>query len=215
MKTKKKNKGVFTVELTLIFPVIFLSILAVMYMSIIHYQNIATAAVAMQSANRIAAYWQYIGDGSTDMLNGTRGESAAQLLIESDFKHRDPYRNIIDGNRGNRERAAQDYANSLIRALPSFYSDGRDAELKVEVQSSPHRDGKGGALQAVKGASFLFPYIEVSAERKYINPLGRAFAQFGVGERESRTIRATAPLTTNAEFIRNIDFIQEMVDKYK
>lgn len=71
----KSNKGMFTVELTLIFPIIFLAILAVIYMSIIHYQNITTAAVAMQSANRVAAYWQYIGDGSTEMLTGTRGES--------------------------------------------------------------------------------------------------------------------------------------------
>lgn len=195
MRQIKHNKGVFTVELTLIFPVIFLAILAVLYMSIIHYQNMITSAVAMQSANRIAAYWQYIGDESTEMLDGTRSGSAAQLLIESDFKHRDPYRNIIDGNKGNRTRAGQVYANSLIGGLPSFYSDGSDAQIQVK-----------------KAGCFLMPYIEVTTERQFINPLGRSFEQFGIGDREQRKVRATAPLTSNAEFVRNIDFMQEVIE---
>jgi len=195
VKHKKNNKGLFTVELTLIFPVIFLAILAVLYMSIIHYQNIITSAVAMQSANRIAAYWQYIGDESTEMLDGSRSGSAQQLLIESDFKHRDPYRSIIDGNRGNRTRAGQVYANSLIKALPSYYSDGSDAQIQVK-----------------KAGCFLMPYIEVTTERQYLNPLGRSFEQFGIGSREQRTVRATAPLTSNAEFVRNIDFMKEMIE---
>lgn len=120
------------------------------------------------------------------------------LLIEEDFKNRDPYRNIIDGNKGKREYAAQEYSNSLIGAIPTFYSDGKNAKLQV------HKKG-----------NFLMPYIEVSAERKYINPLGRSFEQFGIGTIESRTIRATAPLTSNAEFVRNIDFIQEVIEDLK
>ena len=195
---KRSEKGIFTVELAIIFPVIFLSILVIIFMSIVHYQNIATSAAVMQSANRISAYWQYIGDGSMEMLNGTRGESAATLLIQDDFKHRDPYRAIIDTKKGGRIQAGQEYANSLIYGLPSFYSSSRDAHIEVK-----------------KGGNFIIPYVEVSAERTYTNPLGRLFEPYGVGAREKNTVRAKAPLTANVEFIRNIDFVGEMIEKNK
>lgn len=195
---RKKLRGVLTVELTLIFPVIFLGMMAVMYMSIIQYQNVINAAAVMQSANRIAAYWPYIGDGSAAMLNPSAETSAASLLHVSYFANNDPYRNLYDGNRGNRLSAGQNYANSLIGALPSFYESESAAEIRVQ-----------------KTGNFLIPNITVSVEKHYVNPFGQGFQQFGIGNKVDSIVKTTAPLTSDAEFVRNIDFVQEMIEKHK
>ncbi len=196
MKQKKRNKGVFTVELTLIFPVIFLAILSVMYLSIIHYQNITTSAMAMQSANRIAAYWQFIEDERPSILYATNAEN---MLVSDDFDNCDPYRYILGTKRSNemRKRNSNVYIQNQMGRLTKYYEAG-EAAIVVE---------KKGFL--------LNPYIEVSVTRQYVNPLGNLLEAFGVGSREQRTVRATAPLMNQTELIRNIEFIEEQIEKLK
>ena len=55
----KRNmlKGSMTVELAIIFPVIFLVILGILSMCITQHQNMVTASAAMQAAARGASYW--------------------------------------------------------------------------------------------------------------------------------------------------------------
>lgn len=196
MKQRQQSKGMFTVELTLIFPVIFLSILAVMYMSVIHYQNITTSAMAMQSANRIAAYWQFIEDDRPSILYATR---AKDMLVSDDFEDCDPYRYLIGTESSNavRNRNSNLYIQNQMGRLTKYYEDGQ-ATIAVEK--------KGG---------FLNPYIEVSVTRQYANPLGNLLESFGIGSREQRTVRATAPLMNQTELIRNVEFIEEQIEKLK
>lgn len=196
MKQQKRNKGVFTVELTLIFPVIFLAILSVMYLSIIHYQNIITSAMAMQSANRIAAYWQFIEDEKPSVLYAT---NARDMLVSDDFENCDPYRYILGTGSSNemRKHNSNVYIQNQMGRLTKYYEAG-EAAIVVE---------KKGFL--------LNPYIEVSVTRQYVNPLGNLLETFGVGSREERTVRATAPLMNQTELIRNIEFIEEQIEKLK
>lgn len=199
MKQKKRNKGVFTVELTLIFPVIFLAILSVMYLSIIHYQNITTSAMAMQSANRIAAYWQFIEDERPSILYAT---NARDMLVSDDFENCDPYRYILGTGSSNetRKRNSNVYIQNQMGKLTKYYEAGEAAIVVKKVE-------KKGFL--------LNPYIEVSVTRQYVNPLGNLLEAFGVGSREERTVRATAPLMNQTELIRNIEFIEEQIEKLK
>ena len=193
---KRKSKGVFTVELAIIFPVIFLSILAVMYLSIIHYQNITTSAMAMQSANRIAAYWQFIEDDRPSILYAN---NARDMLVSADFENCDPYRYILGTRRSNemRRQNSMRYINNQMDRLTNYYEVGQ-ADIVVE-----------------KKGNFLNPYVEVSVTRQYLNPLGNLMESVGVGSRENRTVRATAPLMNQTELIRNIEFIEEQIEKLK
>lgn len=200
MKQKKRNKGVFTVELTLIFPVIFLAILSVMYLSIIHYQNITTSAMAMQSANRIAAYWQFIEDERPSILYAT---NARDMLVSDDFENCDPYRYILGTGSSNemRKRNSNVYIQNQMGRLTKYYEAG---EAAIVVENVVEKKG-----------FLLNPYIEVSVTRQYVNPLGNLLEAFGVGSREERTVRATAPLMNQTELIRNIEFIEEQIEKLK
>ncbi len=195
MRKSQNINGSFTIELAIIFPLIFLSILAVIYMSIIHYQNITTSAMAMQSANRIAAYWQFIEDDRPSILYAS---NARAMLVSDDFENCDPYRYIVTGPSNKvRIRNSRLYMNQQMGMLTKYYETGQPS------------------IVINKQGFLLNPYVEVLVTRQYLNPLGNLFEVFGIGSREQRTVRATAPLMNQTELIRNIEFIEEQIEKLK
>lgn len=190
---KNSQRGSTTVEAALILPVIFLGIIAILYISIIHYQNIATSAAVMRSANRISVNWQHIDEESPTVLNETN--EAELMLSKENFAVHDPYRFIIDGKKGKREENGRKYALRLAGEVPKFYTNQSDNK----------------EMQVNKTGNFFIHYIEVSTNKSYTNPLGGALESFGVGAGSKDDIKAKTVLTSSTEFIRNIGFINELV----
>lgn len=187
---KKNSKGMFTLELTILFPIIFGVILIIMYLSVVHYQNIVLSSAAMQSANRISANWQYLGSDTPSIL---RDGSARDMVRKEDFVHSNPYRNFMVG--GKRKENAQRYANQLVNSSPGFYSNGQDAAVTVN-----------------KVTENLFnTYIEVTVTKGYSNPFGNIYEKLGFERKNEEKMRATAPLVDKTEFIRNIRFIEDLL----
>ncbi|OEF99073.1 hypothetical protein BHF71_02505 [Vulcanibacillus modesticaldus] len=56
-RLQKKEKGSFTVEASLIFPIIFLFIVLLIFLSVIAYQKVLLYYVATQAADRVAFNW--------------------------------------------------------------------------------------------------------------------------------------------------------------
>lgn len=61
MRKKNRKKGSMTVEMAILFPVVFFTILGILYICIVHYQNIVAGTAAMQAAARGAACWDKLG----------------------------------------------------------------------------------------------------------------------------------------------------------
>lgn len=198
MSVKNRIKqGSATVEAVLLIPLIFLGIVGIIYLSIIHYQNISTVGAAMQSANRISIAWPYIGSASPSILKEV--DSAEKMLSRSDFIIHDPYRFIIDSKKSKREENSKNYAYRLANKVPKFYTTEQDnSEITVK---------KTGFL--------LSQYVEVSTNKSYINPLGKAMEKIGISEKETNIVTAKAKLTSPTEFIRNVEFIRKLVQLNK
>lgn len=189
-KQHKATKGMFTLELTLLFPIIFGVILIMMYLSAVHYQNIVLSSAAMQSANRIAANWQYLGGSNPSIL---RDGTAEDMLRKSDFVHSNPYRNLMAG--GERLENAQRYANKVISGSSGFYTGGQKPAISVRKVTE----------------NFFNSYIEVTVTQGYINPFGNLYDKLGFTRKTQEKMRATAPLVDKTEFIRTIVFIEELL----
>jgi hypothetical protein len=197
----KRERGSVTVEMTIVFPIVFLTIVGMIYMSIVKYQNIVTATAAMQTAARAAANWNTIG-GNPD--NGDAGwytreyDGIKVLIPRPNYSEHDPYGSILDLRSANREKNTADYMSWIMSGNPEIFDD-------AEITGTPTAD-KSGLLQK---------YITVSIKKTYINPLGNLLESVGIASRESRTITAKAPLNTPTEFIRNVSYIMELVRESK
>ena len=192
----KRNmlKGSMTVELAIVFPVIFLVILGILSMCITQHQNMVTASAAMQAAARGASYWDKIsGAGAWDFQ--LSGGSDDGKLVSMDFTDHDPYRYLLDTKKGNRVKNTEAYAKWLMGQNP-------DVAIGEEETSEPKADKTGGFLQK---------YVSVTVTKKYTNPMGPLLERIGVYTKEDRTITASAPLNTPTDFIRNISFIYDQI----
>lgn len=184
-----------TVELAILFPVIFLIILGILSLCLIQYQNTVTASAAMQAANRGAAYWDKISEeGAWDFqLSGS--ETAGGKLVGMDFTDHDPYRYLLDTKKGNRLSNTEAYADWLL-------GQNVNVTLGEEETGAPKVDKTGGFLQK---------YVTVTVTKQYTNPLGSMLERLGIYSGEDRVITASAPLNTPTEFIRNISFFYDQI----
>ena len=196
----KKEKGMFTVEAVFIIPIMILMIFGIIYLSAVHYQNIVAVAEATRAANRVAAYWSYIGDINPAPLRNAKDIEASELITEDMYTERSPYRYLIEtgsaisgsfGGISKRKDNGQKYADARISGLKfDAYNDknGNHSELTTEV-------------------SFLSSYVTVSVRKKYLNPLGRLLEILGIAEVSDYSSSAKSLITSPSEFIRNVDMI--------
>lgn len=194
-KETERQKGMFTVEAVLIVPLMIFCILGIIYLSILLYQNTVAVAEATRAANRAAAYWSYIGVDEPPAL--TDETDASALITEESYTDRSPYRFIAESittKNSKRLKNSEQYAKTRISGIAfEAYTDGNAADLTVKVASN-----------------FLSSSLQVTVNKKYINPLGNLLTKLGIGERQDYTSTASAPVTNPTEFIRNVDTLYDI-----
>lgn len=192
---QKYWKGSMTVELAILFPVIFLIILGILSICLTQYQNMVTASAAMQAATRGATYWDKLGGAGAWDFQLSDAETDGGKLVSMDFTDHDPYRYLLDTKKGNRLTNTQAYANWLL-------GQNVNVTLGEETTSQPKADKTGGFLQK---------YVTVTVTKQYTNPLGSMLERLGIYSAENRVITASAPLNTPSEFIRNMSFLYDQI----
>lgn len=194
-KKSERQKGMFTVEAVLIVPLMIMCILGIIYLSILLYQNTVAVAEATRAANRAAAYWSYIGGDDPPAL--TDDTPAAELITEESYTDRSPYRFITESittKSSKRLKNSEQYAKTRVSGIAfDAYTDGNAADLTVKTVYS-----------------FLSSSLEVTVNKKYINPLGNLLTKLGIGERQDYSSTASAPITNPTEFIRNVDTLYDV-----
>jgi hypothetical protein len=188
-------RGSMTVELAIIFPVIFLVILGILSLCLVHYQNLVTASAAMEAAARGASYWDKLGgEGAWDFQSGSAGSESGRM-VGTDYTDHDPYRYFFDTKNGRRIANTESFAKWLLGRSP-------DVTIGKAQVGDPKADKTGGFLQK---------YVTVTVTNRYTNPLGALFSRVGIGLPDTVEITASAPLNTPVEFIRNATFLYDQV----
>ena len=199
---QKTLKGSMTVEMDIIFPEIFFTILGILSKCLTHYQNIVTGAAAMEAAARGAAYWDKIGGSLAWDFQASNAGSAGGKPASPSFTEHDPYRYIFDGNKGQRLTNIQAFARWRLDQNPNV-------TLGEETTGEPKVD-KGGF--GGEGWGLLQKYVTVTVKKKYTNPVDSLLESVGIKLPSEREITASAPLNTPTEFIRNMSLISDWIN---
>ena len=134
----KKFRGAYTVEAAFIVPLMIISIFAIIYLSVAHYQSIVSVAEATRSANRVASYWSYIGFANPPALKDSDDVKASEIITASMYDKRSPYRFITElisesaGQKGNGMRInnGKKYTNSRISGIKLIHTVIRHIRIK-------------------------------------------------------------------------------------
>lgn len=197
LKLTKKAKGSFAVEATLIFPLIMFIMFALIYLTIIHYQNNVMIAESIRAMNRAGAYWQYIDMGMVDEKNMFgKTEKTIDYIDYTDktipfpFDDRVPAAGIINFRtiaKRNAYRSLVDVVSEAIskiskdkiqltkkKANASKYVESRVANVKFkQYEPNDENDEVFTNIGAVTGSGFMFfgDDLKVDVGRSYINPM--------------------------------------------
>jgi hypothetical protein len=180
IKQFRDEKGSSIVEAAIIFPLIFLVIMAVIYISIIFYQRTYIRAAADLGAKRAAS-----------VFDNQRKDFATGAVKITDLGAGGLYQGIYDFNEDEKIRKAEE----TIKSWTSGLSIIKSVEETVKVEPVNY---------------IIYKKIRVDIEEKYHIPFGKFLSIFGMSE--YFTIKASSEETVNsqAEFIRNVDFLIEV-----
>lgn len=189
---KKKLKGSMTVEMAIVFPIIFFVILGVLELCITQYQNVITTTAVIQSAAKGAAYWDRLGGEEAWDFKLANADEPTGKMVNTDYSDHDPYSNIIDTKKDKKISNIQKYAAWLL---------GQNINLQNSTTEN----------LSVKKGGLIFKYIEVSVTKKYDRPLDALLVGYGFTSSAEKVITAKAPLNTPTGFIRDVTFIYDLV----
>lgn len=179
----RKTKGSFTVEASIIVPIMILSITAVIYMGLLLYQR-----TVIQSAAETAA-----ADGAAAWSSGV-GRIGTGKVSDASFDNIRLYRRIYDSDKEKRLEIIRNHAAELTER----------GELLNPVET---------VIQAEIKDYAVCRKLEVSITKSYILPLGNFLKIFGGSERFVINVKAASMLDEPVELIRTTDFILDMEKK--
>jgi hypothetical protein len=179
----RMTKGSFTVEASIIVPIMILSIAAVIYMGLLLYQR-----TIIQSAAETAA-----GDGAAAWSSGV-GRIGTGKLSNDSFDNIKLYRRI--------------YNSDKEKQLEIIRNHAADLALRGELLNPVETD-----IQAEIKDYAVCRKLEVSITKSYILPLGSFLKIFGGSGKIVINVKAASMLDEPVELIRTTDFILDMEKK--
>lgn len=177
---RRKIKGSFTVEASIIVPIMILSIAAVIYMGLLLYQR-----TIIQSAAETAA-----GDGAAAWPSGVGGIGTGKVSGSS-FDKVKLYRRIYDSDKEKRLELIRNHAAALsVRG-----------ELLNPVET---------VIQAEIKDYAVCRKLVVSITKSYVLPVGGILRIFGGSGKIIINVKAASMLDEPVELIRTTDFILDL-----
>lgn len=223
IKFNKKIKGSSTVEAAMIFPLIMFVLMAIIYLTIVHYQNNVMIVESIRAMNRAGAYWQYIDMDKTGEIIEYNEQNIPTAFDNSIPK--DGLINIEMIRKRNAYRTVMDVVSEVISKIlnktigkkkgnAKKYVTSRLANVKFK-QYTTDADTKIGEI---KGEGFMIfgNDLSIEIEKAYtINPLlglSRTFlGQNNVMENlMKKNIIVSSVISNQAEFVRNFDTIYDL-----
>lgn len=185
----KSNKGSTTIEAALIVPVIFLSIIALIYVSIFLYEQAYVKSLSDRAAQRGAAIWK---NPKSDMYLG--------FVRLSDFEENDPYWRLFDTNKSTKEEKIEQYIKESLKTYSILQSRDKDVPMNTtDIEFSAQ----------VKNY-IVYKKLIVTVNKKFKLPIGSALNIFGMDNTFVISSKSEALIHEPAEFIRSTDFTIDM-----
>jgi uncharacterized protein (UPF0333 family) len=187
----KNHRGSFTIEASLIFPVIFLITVAILFFSIFIYQKVTLHFLATETAEKIAFVWD---NSYRDINTG-----------EFEIAQKDPlYWRTFNDNK-------IDLLDMMLEKDSSYveFDQNGNVDLSSNNELSNLKLEKGAGL-IPRGVSGKIMYqnllvertIKVELETAFKNPILSLFYK-----NEIISAEATAKIAEPTQFIRNVDFV--------
>lgn len=186
MNRKAGRDGYLTIELTMVFSILFFSLLLILFMGMVLYQEVKLQSVAVQASERGSIVYS---SRVSDMTTGVK-------TLE-DFKYRDPYRNvplINMANDGKYESLVNKYVASNL---------GSNNILSGKTRNN-------GNFANVENYIFA-KRLKVNIESGYQLPVASVGEMFGYSGPIKVSTTATSAIVDSPDFVRNIDLVMDMV----
>ncbi len=188
MKQKKDENGYLTVEITLVFTVIFFALLLILFMGMVLYQQVNLQSLASRTSSRGSViYASRVNDMGTGVKTLT------------DFKNRDPYRYIPLLDSG-KQSEYKDLLNTYIAKKIGDYN----------VITGTIDDGN---QYVVIEDYILVRRVKVNIREEYALPISAVGKMFGVESPFDINVTAVSTVTDPMEFIRNTDLCADVLKK--
>ena len=194
MKHMKKclgnQGGYLTIETTIVFSALFFSLIFILFMGMVMYQNVNLQSIAMQASERGSVIYS---SRVSDMSTGVK--------TLDDFRIRDPYRSVPFMDSGSKE----EYASIINR-----YIDGQMGRRDI-IRGETDNSG-----DYVEVEDYLIEKrIRVNIHSGYRMPVDGIAEMFG--KRGPFTIDTTAvsAVTDAPDFVRNVDLAMDVMRQTK
>jgi len=189
MYNLRNSKGSTTIEAALIVPIIFLSIIALIYISVFLYEQAYVKSLADRAAERGTAIWK---NPKSDMY--------LSLVKLKDFEDNDPYWRLGDTNETKKEKKIEEY----IRKNLGDYSILQTSDKKGPMNTTDIK------FSAKLKNYIVYKKLVVTVKKKFKNPIGDLLSIFGMDTTVVISAESEALVNEPAEFIRSTDFTIDM-----
>ncbi len=210
------NKGAFTVEATLVVPVILLVLFLLIYCFMILYQTVVLNRAAAFTAQQGAEVWL---DSRKIIETGEFGSTAMDGLytrVLNDY--------LLEVDRPLMDAEAVDLSKSLETLYGEASTNSSDVKDKklYQIKAGLFKNLKGGILKPEKTTvdvkftnRMLERKLDVTITQEVRIPLGMLKSIFSGKSTLTLEGRGTAAVAEPAEYIRNIDFGIECARRVK
>lgn len=185
---RQKKDGYMTIELTMIFPVIFFSLLLIMFMGMVLYQEVNLQSLAVQASERGSVVYS---SRVSDMTTG--------IKTLADFKIRDPYRNVPfmgGGKKGEYTSLVNTYVVARL---------GRGDVLRGENRN-------GGGYTTVEDY-LIAKRVKVNIQSGYHVPMDSMASMFGQSSVFDVNTTAVSAVVDAPDFVRNVDIVVDVASQ--
>lgn len=201
-KRLSNNTGSMTVEASLIFPIILLTIVVVIYICILLYQHAYLKAVSNHVAQRGAACWSNISkmkiNAKSFRLETGELKDSKELLKED----------LYLSNKEEKIKRIKKYTIYKLKKNNILESEISKLDVNCEQNIKDKID------IWIKDY-IIYKELNVVIEDSYKIPLGESLKVFGLDDKYNIRVQAKSVIYRPTEFIRNVDFIGDTLKEYE
>lgn len=183
---KDNTKGLMTIELSIVFPVIMFIVLAFIYCALYIYQIAHLQNIANRTAQHGSATWNV---ATRDVYMG-RTEAA-------DFNENDPYWRLYDTKREDKRKKVESYGTNMVKNYNAMPTNGKSTSSSM----------KGVDVDVQVYDNIISKKLKVTISQSYFAPIGKVLNVFGVKDAFTAKAYAESSINEPSEFIRNTDFV--------
>lgn len=190
------------VEASLIIPIVIFCILAVIYFTILLYQQAYVQSLANEAVERGAAYW-----------SNAAGDIGTGRIVMDDLGRQGLYWRLFDSNKDGKIKTIQTYVSS---GRAGSYN-GRFGIDSSSLLKSADRN-KNERVVVELADYIIYKKLTLTVRDTYKIPVGGFLKGFGLNDGFPIEAKSEAVINEPVEFIRNTDFLlgteKELERKY-